>query len=219
MSRKYTKKEAIKCITSSCKDYEKHLRDKKMLVIFKEDTLYKYLEILFCAHNFQHLTGVELVNTKGEVVKNRSLDFYRKCMEGKLSEGEVQFKKDGTSHLKLEALPALMKIHSVTKISGNYNGRQPYLFVDKVVGGVNVCMGIVKDAREDVYYPASALKKDIKQVVEKPYQVIAVFTKNIKEPCYTHIRHVAKKVDLFSLSLPDEIKEIISLENYIYRGK
>ncbi|MCD7995119.1 MAG: hypothetical protein LUK37_26405 [Clostridia bacterium] len=62
--------------------------------------------------------------------------------------------------MKLSALPVLMDITKITKITGDYNHVRPYLFVDKVVGGVNFCLGLSKE--DDIYVPSSALLENIK---------------------------------------------------------
>lgn len=74
--------------------------------------------------------------------------------------------------LKLAALPALMDITKITKITGDYNNVRPYLFVDKVMGGVNFCLGLSKE--DNVYVPSSALLEDIKRLPDAPSQVLAI---------------------------------------------
>lgn len=73
-----------------------------------------------------------------EVVKNKkkSEEYENKYVRTNL---ECSFcfnmiQKDGTTHLKLAALPVLMDITKITKITGNYNNARSYLFVDKVMG-------------------------------------------------------------------------------------
>ena len=99
----------------------------------------------FYERNYQHLTGIELIERDGRVLHNQSVNFYRKCIENKLSVNEFQFKKDGTTYLKLAALPSIMNIAKITKITGDYNNVRPYLFVDKVVGNVNFCLGLSRE--------------------------------------------------------------------------
>lgn len=89
--------------------------------------------MIFHERNYQHLTGLELVDKKGNVMRNQSMNFYRKCVENKLSLNEFRFKQDGTTQLKLAALPAVIDITKITKITGDYNHVRPYLFVDKVM--------------------------------------------------------------------------------------
>lgn len=58
--------------------------------------------------------------------------------------------------MKLSALPVLMDITKITKITGDYNNVRPYLMVDKVMGGVNFCLGLSKE--NNTYVPSSALQ-------------------------------------------------------------
>ena len=145
------------------------------------------------------------------------MNFFRKCIDNKLGIDEFQFKKDGTTHLKLLALPVLMDVTKITKITGDYNNVRPYLYVDKVMGGVNFCLGLSKEENE--YVPSSALLEDIKKLTEAPSQVLAIMEKRIDETTYTTIKHVAKGLNLNNIILPDEINNIISLKNYVYKGK
>jgi len=214
MARNYTKEEAIKCVVSNAKIYNKKLENESMLVVYKvDDTEFAHIEIVFVANNYQHLTGVELIDTEGNIIKFQSENFYRKCLENKLSPEEISFKEDGTTPLKLEALSAIMKIHSVTKIVGDYNDKQPFLCVDKTVGNVNVCLG-VRCNDSGFYYPVSALRKDIRELSNNQSQVIAVFTKNPQENIYSRIRHVAKGVNLNNISFSEGLSDKVTLENY-----
>lgn len=94
-------------------------------------------EVIFHERNYQHLTGLELVDKNGNVLCNQSKNFFRKCIENKLGLEEFRFKQDGTTQLKLAALPMLLDVSKMTKITGDYNNIRPYLYVDKVMGGVN----------------------------------------------------------------------------------
>lgn len=130
---------------------------------------------------------------------------------------EFRFKQDGTTHLKLEALPVLMDVTRITKITGDYNNVRPYLFVDKVMGGVNFCLGLSKE--NDTYVPSSALLEDIKRLTDAPSQVLAILEKKMDADTYSTIKHVAKGLNLNNVILPNEINNIINLDNYVYKEK
>lgn len=119
--------------------------------------------------------------------------------------------------MKLLALPALMDVTKITKITGDYNNVRPYLFVDKVMGGVNFCLGLTKE--DDEYVPSSALLEDIKKLTDAPSQVLAIFEKDVGSEKYITVKHVAKGINLNNIQLPDKIKSMIDLKNYVYRGK
>ncbi len=94
---------------------------------------------------------------------------------------------------------------------------RPYLLVDKVMGGVNFCLGLSKE--NHTYVPSSVLLEDIKKLTDAPSQVLAILEKDKKENIYKTVKHVAKGLDLNNLLLPNEISVMINLEKYIYKGK
>ena len=216
---KFTKEDARRRVLNCAKQYKQKLLNKKLIVIYRErkDNTIRYIEVSFYERNFQHLTGIELLDKDGNVLYHQALNFYRKCIENKLGINEIQFKSDGTSHLKLQALPTLMDVTKITKITGDYNNVRPYLFVDKVMGGVNFCLGLTKENKE--YVPSSALLEDIKKVTDAPSQVLAIFEKDANSEIYENIKHIAKGLNLNHIQLPSEISNMIDLKNYVYKGK
>lgn len=216
---KYTKEEARRNVLNCAKQYQRKLLNKKFIIIYREsrDNVIRYIEVVFHARNYQHLTGLEMIDHEGNVLRNQSVNFYRKCIENKLGIEEFRFKVDGTTHLKLSALPVLMDVTKITKITGDYNHVRPYLLVDKVVGGVNFCLGLSKE--NNIYVPSSALLENIKKLTDAPSQVLAILEKEMVEEIYMVVKYVAKGLNLNSIVLPDEINDVISLEYYIYKGK
>ena len=215
---KFTKGDARRRVLNCAKQYQQKLLNKKLIVIYRErqDNAIHYIEVAFHERNYQHLTGLELIDKEGNVLRNQSMNFYRKCIENKLGLEEFRFKQDGTTHLKLAALPVLMDITKITKITGNYNNVRPYLFVDKVMGGVNFCLGLSKVA--DTFVPSSALLEDIKKLTDTPSQVLAILEKEADGKIYSTVKHVAKGLNLNTIILPDEMKAMIDLDNYVYKG-
>lgn len=144
---KFTREEARKRVLNCAKQYQQKLLNRKLLIIYRDrkDNVIRYIEVIFYERNYQHLTGLELMDKQGNVLHNQSVNFYRKCIENKLGLDEIRFKTDGTTQLKLLALSALMDVTKITKITGDYNNVRPYLYVDKVIGGVNFCLGLSKE--------------------------------------------------------------------------
>lgn len=215
----FTKEEARRKVLNCAKQYHQKLLNKKLMIVYRERRNNKicYIEVVFYDRNYQHLTGLELIDKNGSILRNQAKNFYRKCIENKLGLNDFRFKPDGTTPLKLAALPVLMDITKTTKISGDYNKTRPYLFVDKVIGGVNFCLGLRQE--DDVYVPSSALLENIKKLTNAPSQVLAIFEKNIADTIYSTIKHVAKGLNLNNIILPDEINQLIHLNNYTYQGK
>ena len=210
---KITKEDARRLVLNCAKKYQQNLLNKMLLVIYRDrlDNKIHFIEVVFRKRNYQHLTGLELIDNDGKVLRNQSLNFYRKCIKNKLSLNEIRFRQDGTTQLKLTALPILMDVTKITKITGDYNNLRPYLFVDKVMGGVNFCLGL--SLENNIYVPSSALLEDIKNLTNTPSQVLAILQKDITDIKYTNVKHVAKGLSLEKLVLPDNIKKMINLEN------
>jgi len=162
---KYTLDEARKIVMNCAKIYNKKLLNKKFEIIYRDryDNEIKDIEICFCKENYQHLTGIELIDKEGNIREHVAELFYEKCINNRLSKKEIQLKKDGTTNLKLAALPIMMDIHKVTKIAGDYNGVRPYLFSDKIVGNINFCLGLKLDKIMGYYVPSSSLLHNIKE--------------------------------------------------------
>lgn len=216
---KFTKEDAKKIVLNCAKQYQQRLLHKKMIIIYRErkDNTIQFIEVVFYEKNYQHLTGLELIDKNGNVIQHQSVNFYRKCVENKLGIDEFRFKTDGTTQLKLSALPVLMDIAKITKITGDYNNVRPYLLVDKVMGGVNFCLGLSKE--NDTYVPSSALLEDIKKLADTPSQVLAILEKDKDENVYKTVKHVAKGLNLNNLLLPNEIRAMVNLEKCVYKGK
>lgn len=216
---KFTKEDAKRIVLNCAKQYQQRLLNKKMIIIYRErkDSTIRSIEVVFYEKNYQHLTGLELVDRNGNVIQHQSVNFYRKCVENKLGIDEFRFKTDGTTQLKLSALPVLMDIAKITKITGDYNNVRPYLLVDKVMGGVNFCLGLSKE--NDTYVPSSALLEDIKKLTNTPSQVLAILEKDKDENVYKTVKYVAKGLNLNNLLLPNEISAMVNLEEYVYKGK
>jgi len=79
----YTLDEARNIVMRCAKQYERNLLNKKFLIIYrdKKDNLVKSLEIHFGKENYQHLTGIELVDKRGNVRKHVAELFYEKCVK------------------------------------------------------------------------------------------------------------------------------------------
>lgn len=213
--RTYTLDEARNVVMNCAKQYDKNLLGKKYLILYKDrlDNIMKFLEIQFEDINYQHLTGIELIDQNGTPRKNVASLFYVKCLHNTLRKNEIQFRADGTTPLKLLALPVIMDIQKVTKIAGDYNNSRTYLVADKLIGNVNFCLGL-KQLESGAFVPASALLEDIKKLTSKQSQVLAIFSKESKEAIYNTIRYVAKGINLNHLNFPDDVKNKIALTNY-----
>lgn len=212
---KYTLDEGRRIAMNCAKQYQANLFNKKYLFLYKDliDDDIKYIEVQFKDINYQHLTGIDLIDKDGNIRKNVASLFYKKCLTNTLRKDEIRFKSDGTTHLKLLALPIMMNIQKITKIVGNYNHTRTYLVADKLIGNTNFCLGLKE--LNDIYVPISALLENIKNLTFAQSQVLAIFSKNISDSQYNTIRYISKGINLHHLKLSTDIMNKIELENYV----
>ena len=121
---KLTKEQAVNIVIKCAKEYKTKLANSRLLVIYRdrESNEIKSLEILFRPTNFQHLTGLQMLDKDGKERDSYAMEFYKRCLSVPfITKDEIGFKEDGTTPLKLGALPSLMDLTKITKICGDYN--------------------------------------------------------------------------------------------------
>lgn len=218
MKHTYTKKEALKIVIATAKEYQRKLEGFNYLFIYRDrkSNNVDFFETVFLPRNFLHLTGVEYVDSEGKV-QNNAIDFYNKCTKNILTEDEIKFKTDGTTPLKLQALPKLVSFLQFSKMTTLYNGVRPKLSMERIAGTTNYCMGFIKN--NDYYVPNSCLLEDIRNLGETPSQILAIFSKraNKKGEIYKKVCYVAKGVPLDKIQMPKVLQEKINLEEYVER--
>ncbi len=209
----YTLKQAVSVAIKCGREYKKKLANTKILVIYRnrENNEIESIEIVFRPSNYQHLTGLTLFDTQGKQKKNCSVEFYHKCTGNNLKASEIQFKEDGTTPLKLDALPSLMDLTNITKIVGDYDNSKKWMEADVIVGGINFCLAVSED-KDGSYFPRSGLLEDIRNITRKSSQVLAIFQKKLSDKgAYQKVRYVAKGLEFLKLNLPSKILEQIGV--------
>lgn len=99
------KEEALKIILKCCKLYHCNLENKNVMFIVQDKRKdIHYLEMLFLASNFLHLTGINIINKK---IKS-STDFYNLCLKNQITVSDFKFNSNGTTSMKLQILPQII---------------------------------------------------------------------------------------------------------------
>ena len=187
------KKEIIKLLKENAIKYKENLKDRNLLVVYKENKEIKSIEILFLSRNFMHLTGVKAKDKYNKYMKANQ--FYHACLNNKLSYKDIIIKEDGTTKLKLNVLNQLINIEKKCKMVGIYNNYKKELVTEILIGNTTMCLGIIKNSSY-YYMPNTLLKEDIRKLIIKPYQIIAILKKNSKDEKYVEIIYKNKKIDI-----------------------
>lgn len=165
-----------------------------------------------------HLTGLHYTEKyRAELhLKEKELgarNFYDECLTKTIREDNLQEKSDGTTSLKLDALPQLINFLRMANMTVTYSGGRPYLACDRFAGTTKSALGFTRESN-GFFGPSSCLKEDIRNLGENPSRILAIFTKDVSESVYKTIKYVAKKVPLDKLNLPSALQEKISLSEY-----
>ncbi|MBQ8691524.1 MAG: hypothetical protein IJ520_00145 [Synergistaceae bacterium] len=198
------KEAAIKIITSCAKSYKNNLENKNLLFIFGDLQTPEYFEASFFPRNFLHLTGIKLVESR----ISSSIDFYDRCLNGKLSPKDFYLAQDGTTDMKLSVLPQLMNLHLSAKMVGDYNNLHSVLYTEKILGNIYACMGFIHE--NGYYIPNTALREDIRDItIRQKKRVLVIFRKDIKQKLYEKICYTAKKLNILQLNLSESLRQKI----------
>ena len=134
-----TKREALSVVYQCAHKYKSELMNHSLLFICTDKHKHTYaIEVTFDASNFLHLTGFQ---TREQGIS--AGDFFRRCIDRRLSENDFDFAADGTTPLKLDVLPKLVSKNLSANMIGDYNGLQPKLYTEKLAGNVVGCMGFI----------------------------------------------------------------------------
>ncbi len=209
----YTKEQAIAIVTSCARSYKENLANKSLLLLcLNQNQQFFHIELTFDASNFLHLTGVKprtYLDKDGIPRKLGAGEFYRRCLEKKLSVNDFDLAQDGTTKLKLDVLPMIMTKNLSAVMIGDYNSANPRLYTEKLVGGVTACVGFVQDPSKR-YVPNTVLKADIRDNITTPARIIAVFRKSKSDDYYDELTYKAKKFDFSNICYPSQFAYLSS---------
>lgn len=196
---RYTKEEAIRIVVSCAQQYRDNLANKTLLLVYAQQDNVSNLELSFSASNYLHLTGLQ---TQEGI---SATDFYNRCLSQRLRLEDFNLSKNGTSDLKLDILPKLINKNLSARMIGDYNSAMPKLYTEKLVGGVSACMGFLSIGTSNKYVPNTVLKVDIRNYVNKPAKVIAIYRKPKEDLEYREITYMAKNIVWEKLNYPAEL--------------
>ena len=191
------KKKALSVVFSCAERYKTELVNRSLLFVCTDKHgCVHCVEVTFDASNFKHMTGLQTSLDAGH--------FFSLCLDRRLSESDFEFAKDGTTRLKLDVLPQLVKKDLSANMLGDYNGSHVKLQTDKLAGGVCSCIGFVRAEGSGRYVPNTVLKGDIRDKARNLCRIVATYRKARGEERYSEIVRCAKGVDWGRLKLPEE---------------
>ena len=182
-----TKEAAVRRIHECAVAYHENLLGRNVLFLTFTGNASSYFESAFFVRNFLHFTGVTTILNPTQ--------YFRAALNNKLSKDDICLNTDGTSELKLDVLPTLMRIHLVARMVGDYDNSKSLLVTDKIAGTVTAAMGFAEDKETGYYIPNTVLKEDLRKLTKKPQQrIVATFRKTQKEERYSELSYFVKDI-------------------------
>lgn len=204
----YDKKTALSVIFKAAEAYEKELRNNNLLFICSDKhKRISYLEVEFNASNFMHLTGVKIsehFKQKLNSSEKYANKFYEMCLNKRLSPDDFDFAEDGTTALKLDVLPTLMKKNLSANAIGEFGLRTVKLYTEKIAGSIKGCMGFIHDNKVNKNVPNTVLKTDIRDSSTEIKRILVTYRKKKTAINYCEIVYAAKNVDWNDVGFPEE---------------
>ena len=208
----YTKETAIKTVVNCAEKFHMHLEGRSLLMVLSDKHKnISCIEFYFYGYNFLHLTGLKVKRKSVSSSENNpnndiisANDFYKRCLEHKLSASDFEFAEDGTSFLKLDILPYLISKNLSAKMVGDFEAMKPRLYTEKLAGGTKGCIGFVIDGNSRQFVPNTVLKEDIRDNSKNTKRVIAVLRKTKDDLKYEEITYLVNKFDWTEIEYPEE---------------
>lgn len=199
MSR--NKNNDLNIIKQAAKLYEKNLLNKNIIFVYIKNNKIEFYEVTFLKEHFKHLTG-----TKSRL---NAYEFFYRATNNRLRLDDFEY-KNNTTALKMDNLIKSMGLNQYTKMIGEYKQNKCYVSIQKISGNNNLMIGF--DEGENINYPRTLLKGDIRDYSQKAYRVIAIMSKNIKENTYKEINYIAKNITIDRLLKNKELKEKLEIK-------
>ena len=196
------KKDDLNIIKQAAKLYKKNLLDKNILFIYTKENRIQFYEVTFLKEHFKHLTG-----TKSRL---NAYEFFYRASNNRLRLDDFEY-KDNTTGLKINNLIKSMNINQYAKMLGEYKQNKCYLSIQKISGNNNLMIGF--DEGENINYPKTLLKGDIRDYTQNVYRVIGIRTKDKKEKTYKTISYIARNITIDKFLKNTHLKEKLEIKN------
>lgn len=202
---KYDKKTALPIIIKAAKDYDEKLNNKQFLIVYNEKNETKYVCVGFRDMNFLHMTGV--------ISKISAQQFYSACINGKLSDNDIEIDKKGKAQQKLLVLPYLSSLLYNNCMIGDFINSGICIRADYFVGNTKAVLSVGFRRGNRADFPVTLYNEDVRKLSNPTNKVLAMFRKEYKDADYTVCTYLSKGQEIEKLKIPENIKKLIKCES------
>lgn len=211
MKQEFINKSMIDTISKCQKEFDTNLKNKKLMFVYEDNRRnVDKEEMIFPVSCFYHLTGIKAYDKNNQLLN--SYKFYTLLKNNRIDAMKI-IPKNETTYYKLEVLPQLMRIDRNANMIGEFNGSNLLLQTEKIAGNINACMGFVKnDEFGNTYIPNTALKEDIRRIVDVKYKIVAILKKDMSENLYANITYLKQNYQIRDILKNEDIGKIVDTD-------
>ena len=203
---KYDKKNAIDIMIKAAKNYKVLLQDKVFLIVYRENSVTKTVQVGFRDMHFLHLTGI--------CTKLSAKRFYEKCINQKLSVNDFELDKGGKTQQKLIVLSFLHELLYNNCMIGNFINSGIYIKADYFVGNTKSTLSVGFRFGKNVDFPVTLYKEDVRMLSQPTNKVLAIFVRDYDQEYYTKCTYLSKGQEIGKLPIDDDVKALIDVDEH-----
>lgn len=197
--KNYDAKSALPVILQAARDYDKKLRDRHFLIIYRKKTGVGSSCVGFRDMHFLHLTGVK--------TKMSAPMFYSACLSGRLSAKDINVDTKGKAQQKLAVLPFLSELLYHNCMIGDFIGSGIAIKADYFVGDTRAVLSVGFRGNGAVDIPVTIYNENIKNLSNPTCKVLAVFCKIYYADKFNECTYLSKGYEIGGFS--EEIKKCL----------
>ena len=205
-----TKEDVLSWLFRCAREYDNNLVNRHLLFIYDNRGRTDIIEVSFLPGHFLHMTGVKFA----EGAEIRATDFYDRCLNQRLSINDFKMARDGTTDLKMQVFPYLVKRDLSARMIGEFGERRPALYTEKILGSVNHgCVGLIRTNGTNIFVPNTVLREDIRDITVRPQQrILLILSKKALERVYSVIAYKAKGVEVNENLFPATLRRRVNFD-------
>lgn len=182
--KNYNAESALPIILQAAKDYDKKLKDRHFLIVYRKKKGLGSCCVGFRGIHFLHLTGVRTGMSASM--------FYSACLSGRLSIKDISVDKKGKAQQKLAVLPYLSELLYHNCMIGDFIGSGISIKADYFIGNTRAVLSVGFRGNGAVDIPVTLYNENIKKLSNPTCKVLAIYSKLFHNDKFSECTYLSK---------------------------
>lgn len=195
--KNYNVESALPVILQAAKDYDKKLKDRHFLIVYRTKEGLESSCVGFRSMHFLHLTGVK--------TRMSASMFYSACLSHRLSVKDISVDKKGKTQQKLAVLPYLSELLYHNCMIGDFIGSGISIKADYFVGDTRAVLSVGFRENGSFDIPVTLYNENIKTLSNPTCKVLAIFSKKYYSDKFQECTYLSKGYEIGGF--PETVKQ------------